>query len=43
MEKLEGARRDLLRELKLVKDHLQEIYKTERFNETTGVGETKHG
>jgi len=43
MEKLESARRDLLRELKLVKDNLQEIYKTERFNETTGVGETKHG
>ena len=43
MEKLEGGRRELLRELKMVKDGLQDIYKTERFNETTGVGETKHG
>lgn len=43
MEKLEGGRRELLRELKMVKEGLQEIYKTERFNETTGVGETKHG
>ena len=43
MEKLEADRRDLLRELKMVKDGLQELYKTERFNEVTGVGETKHG
>ena len=43
MEKLESSRRDLLRELKLVKEKLQDVYKTEKFNESTGVGETKHG
>jgi hypothetical protein len=43
MEALESKRRDLMRELKTVKDELQRIYKTETFNDNTGIGETKHG
>jgi hypothetical protein len=43
MEKLEGARREKLREIKSLKDQLQVAYRTENFNEATGVGETKHG
>jgi hypothetical protein len=43
MENLERQRRELLRELKMTKDRLQDVYKTEVFNENSGVGETKHG
>eukprot|EP01034_Spumella_vulgaris_P022487 gene22487-28615_t len=43
METLERQRRELLRELKMTKDRLQDVYKTEVFNENSGVGETKHG
>ena len=43
MEKLESQRRSLGAELRIFKDRLQELHKTERFNENTGVGETKHG
>jgi len=43
MDDLEQKRRDMLKEIKVVKDQLQSIYKTENFNELTGVGETKHG
>ena len=43
MDELEQKRRDMLKEIKVVKDQLQSIFKTENFNELTGVGETKHG
>jgi hypothetical protein len=43
METMERQRRELLRELKMTKDRLQDVYKTEIFNENSGVGETKHG
>jgi len=43
MEVLEEKRRLLLRDLRAVKEQLQEAYKTETFNESTGIGETKHG
>lgn len=43
MDDLEQKRRDMLKEIKVVKDQLQSIFKTENFNELTGVGETKHG
>jgi len=43
MDELEQRRRDMLKEIKVVKDQLQSIFKTENFNELTGVGETKHG
>jgi len=43
IESLESKRRDLLRELRYAKDKLFEVYKTETYNEVTGVGETKHG
>lgn len=43
MEGLEDKRRLLMRDLRSVKDQLQEAYKTETFNEVTGIGENKHG
>lgn len=43
MTNLERDRRELLRELKIKKDKLQDIYKSEVFNENTGIGETRHG
>lgn len=43
MSELEKKRRTLLNDLRLAKDHLNTVYKTERLNEQTGVGETKHG
>lgn len=43
MERLEGIRRELLSELRMAKDQLQTIYKTEHLNEFTGIGETKFG
>lgn len=43
IEYLEAQKRDLMRELRLIKDRLQDAYKTETFNDMTGVGETKHG
>lgn len=43
MESLEDQRRLLLRELRSIKEQLQETYKSETYNDSTGVGETKHG
>lgn len=43
MGELEAKRRALRKEMKMVKDNLQQIYKTETFNDNTGIGETKHG
>jgi len=43
IELLEERARDFQRELRLVKERLLIVYKTETFNEITGVGETKHG
>eukprot|EP01041_Mallomonas_annulata_P010566 gene10566-22045_t len=43
LEELENIRRELLRELRLIKEQLQSISKTEVFNPQTGIGETKHG
>lgn len=43
MEKLEAERRKWNRDLKTVKDQLQVVYKSETFNEITGIGETKTG
>ena len=43
MEKLENKRRVILKEIQICKERLQVVYKTEIFNENTGVGETKHG
>lgn len=43
MESLENQRRDLQRELSINKDRLVELYKSEIFNESAGVGETKYG
>lgn len=43
IEQLESQRRDLLKEIKFLKEKLNELYKTEIFNEHTGIGETKHG
>ena len=43
MGELEAKRRALRKEMKMSKDNLQQIYKTETFNDNTGIGETKHG
>lgn len=43
IEALDIRRRELMQELKIYRDRLQEVYKTEIFNDATGVGETKHG
>jgi len=43
MGRLEAKRRVLMKEIRLAKEHLQLVYKTEIFNENTGIGETKHG
>jgi len=43
IDDLETKRREMIKEIKVVKDQLQSIYKTENFNELTGIGETKHG
>ena len=43
IEQVEDKRRMLLKELRGVKEQLQEAYKTESFNDVTGIGETKHG
>lgn len=43
IEKQEAERRDYNRKLRAAKDKLLEVYKSENFNENTGVGETKHG
>jgi len=43
MGTLEANRRVLMKEIRLAKEHLQLVYKTEIFNENTGIGETKHG
>lgn len=43
MEKLELKRRELVQKIKASQDRLQELYKTESFNDVLGVGETKQG
>jgi len=43
LEALEKRRRDIDRELSIVKEQLQQAMQTEIFNEKTGVGETKYG
>lgn len=43
IEELENERRKYSNELKYFKEKLFEVYKIETFNETTGIGETKHG
>ena len=43
LERRENKKRSLLRELQGLKDQLQVAYKTETFNDTTGIGESKHG
>jgi hypothetical protein len=43
MEALEGKRRSLVTDLRTVKEQLQVAFKSENYNEVTGVGETKHG
>eukprot|EP00607_Mallomonas_marina_P006279 CAMPEP_0182438386 /NCGR_PEP_ID=MMETSP1167-20130531/85737_1 /TAXON_ID=2988 /ORGANISM="Mallomonas Sp, Strain CCMP3275" /LENGTH=241 /DNA_ID=CAMNT_0024631737 /DNA_START=697 /DNA_END=1422 /DNA_ORIENTATION=- len=43
LEELETTRRDLLRDLRLIKEQLQAVSKTEVYNPQTGIGETKHG
>jgi hypothetical protein len=43
MGELEAKRRALMKEVKINKDQLQVIYKTESFNDNTGIGETKFG
>ena len=43
IENLETKRREYQRELKYAKEKLLEVYKSEVYNEVTGVGETKHG
>jgi hypothetical protein len=42
MSELEAKRRELMRDIRIDKERLQVIYKTETFNENTGIGETKH-
>jgi hypothetical protein len=41
--RLEGDRRRLIKELVVIKDTLQEVFKTETFNDVTGIGESKLG
>lgn len=43
VEQLENRRRELMQELKIYRARLQEVYKSEVFNDSTGIGETKHG
>ena len=43
MGELEAKRRALMKEVRLSKERLRAVYKTETFNENTGIGETKHG
>jgi hypothetical protein len=43
LDQLERQRKDVDRELTVVKDQLQQAMQTEVFNEKTGVGETKYG
>lgn len=43
MGELEAKRRALMKDVKINKEQLQEAYKTESFNDNTGVGETKYG
>jgi hypothetical protein len=43
IEQKENERRLYMQELKILRDRLQEVYKTEIFNDATGVGETRHG
>jgi hypothetical protein len=43
IEKLNTKRRNLMRELGNVKDQLQIVFKTETFNDSTGIGESKYG
>ena len=40
IEKLETKRRQLLRELQAVKDQLNIVFKTESFNDNTGIIQT---
>jgi hypothetical protein len=43
VEQLEIRRRELMQELKIFRDRLQEVYNSEVFNDSTGIGETKYG
>ena len=43
IEGFEDKRRLLMRDLRSVKEQLQDAYKTESFNEVTGIGENKFG
>ena len=43
MEELEAKRRELLSDVRLLKNQLTSVYKSETLNEVTGIGETKHG
>jgi hypothetical protein len=43
LEEKEEMKKDLLREMRVIKDKLQAVYKYETYNENTGIGETKHG
>lgn len=43
MGELEARRRALMKEVKINKEQLQQVYRTESFNDNTGVGETKYG
>lgn len=43
MGELEAKRRGLMKEIRISKEKLQGIYKTENYNDNTGIGETKHG
>lgn len=43
MEELEARRRELLNDIRVLKNQLTSVYKSETLNEVTGVGETKHG
>ena len=43
LEELELRRKDLNRDIKVLKDKLHAVYKFETYNENTGIGETKHG
>eukprot|EP00606_Chrysophyceae_sp_TOSAG23-5_P000230 GSChrysophyteH2.ASY1.ANO1.782.1 assembled CDS len=43
MGELEAKRRGLMKEIRINKEKLQGVYKTENYNDNTGIGETKHG
>jgi hypothetical protein len=43
LEEKETTKKDLMREMRVIKDKLQAVYKYETYNENTGIGETKHG